>query len=112
MLPSDTQPVSYMSDGPAFAGESIRGAMGENTAHALAGHLLTRPIPGISAGPQPGHGYEHEPVDQAERDATHTAQAAAKSAGGWPKPYTITGPALDHEVAAGNVRKAVRSTAA
>jgi hypothetical protein len=63
---SDAMPVTYMSDGPVLPGEDVRNAMAGNTAHALAGHML-----------RPGHGFEHEPVDRAERDAQHTAQDAA-----------------------------------
>lgn len=89
---SDAMPVSYMSDGPAYPGEDAHTAMGENTAHALAGHMLSRPAHGVSVGTfsqpgqpvadahpmaQPGGSIKDEPVDQAERAAQHTAQTVA-----------------------------------
>ena len=65
MLNSDIKLPSYMSDGPAYPGETVHTAMGENTAYALTSHMF-------------GHSLEHEPVDHAERAAQHTCGAAAR----------------------------------
>ncbi len=62
--------AQYVASGPFYDDETNAQAMGENTAWHLAGHMLTRRA-------RPGHGLEHEPVDDAERAAQHTAQNAA-----------------------------------
>ena len=84
MLNSDIKLPSYMSDGPAYPGETVHAAMGENTAYALTSHMF-------------GHGLEHEPVDQAERDTEHTAQEAARTrrARTTPGPTPSTTPLLE-----------------
>src|SRR5258708_6026026 len=97
MYLTDAAPKDYMSSGPGYPGEDVHTAMGENTAYSLTGHMLSGPAQGVSNGPQPGHGYGYEPVDQAERDAQHTAQTVAQD-----------GPAFDYNQTAGNVRQAIR----
>jgi hypothetical protein len=48
--------------------------MAENAIHHLAGHLLARRF---RQSTRPGHGFEHEPTNAAEKAAQHVAQNAA-----------------------------------
>ena len=74
-----------------------------NTAHNLAGHLLRK-------SPAPGHGFEQEAVDKAERDAQHVTQGVyADEARGDGDPELGTPVAFHFSVAAGQVRRALRT---
>ena len=64
---SNVTQAEYMGDGLRLPGESIHQALGANTAHNLAGHLLRKT-------PAPGHGFQHEAVDKTERDVEHATQ--------------------------------------
>jgi len=64
--------ATYHGEGPVLPGESDHQALGENTVYSLAGHLLKSPAP--------GHGFEDEPADAAEKASQQTAQKAARSA--------------------------------
>jgi hypothetical protein len=98
MTMNDTTAARYMHSGPVLPGETDHQAMGENTAYSIGGHLLT-----------PGQSIEHEPVDDAERAAQHTAQAAYKSAiGELQNGQQDSAPAFDLNEAAGNIRSALR----
>ena len=66
-----------MHEGPQFPGESVHQAMGENTAASLTAHMIRRAH--LPVGP--GHGFEHEPLDDAERASQHVAQSAASIRG-------------------------------
>jgi hypothetical protein len=65
--------AAYVSSGPAYPGETSDQAMAENAIHHLAGHLLARRF---RQSMRPGHGFEHEPTDAAEKAAQHVAQNA------------------------------------
>jgi hypothetical protein len=70
--------AQYMGDGP--------GELHDNVTANLGGHLLGASIQGVSGpssfSPAPGHGYEDEPVDAAERASQQTAQNAYRSTNG------------------------------
>jgi hypothetical protein len=80
MLYNDATPKTYMATGPAYPGEDAHTAMAENTVYSLAGHLLNTPAQGVgpAAGPAPGHGFEHEPLDSAEQASQHVVQTVAQ----------------------------------
>lgn len=117
---SDARPVSYMGDGVQLPGEDDHQAGGENTAYNLGGHLLNGPAQGVSVGTfsqpgeptadahpmaaeQPGHGFQDEPLNQAERAAQRTAQTVAADTHGQAPVYS-----LSHAEVAGNARAAFR----
>jgi hypothetical protein len=114
---SDAKPIQMMGDGPQLPGEDQHQAMGENSAQALAGHLLSRSTQGVSngtfstpgqdvddahpmasGGMRPGGSIEDEPVDDAERAAQHTAQTVAADT-----------PNLSHTEPAANIRSVMRA---
>jgi hypothetical protein len=84
---TDVTRAEFVSSGPIFDGETIHDAMSANIIHHLAGHLLSR------RSPAPGHGFEHEPLDDAEKASQHTVQNAAT---------------FDHAVTSAMIRAALR----
>jgi hypothetical protein len=70
MLINNVTQAQYVGEGADNMHDGI-------TQH-LAGHLIGKPIQGVSSGPQPGHGFEDEPIDAAERASQHTAQSASQ----------------------------------
>lgn len=109
---SDVTPAQYVGDGPVLPGESIHQAMGANTVYSLGGHLLNQPAQSVSSGPQPGHGFEDEPLDSAERASQKTVRDVrsanqdlqAGTQDGMPSPaYTF-----NHAQVAGQVRQSLR----
>jgi hypothetical protein len=78
--------AEYHGDGPVLPGEDVHQALGANTVQSLAGHMLP---------PAPGHGFEDELTDNAEKAAEQTAQ----------KPYTF-----NHAQTAASIRAALRAS--
>lgn len=71
-LPGSASPIEYMHDAPLEASGLHPAA---NMAAKRAGMTPGDWFDARHAEPEPGHGFEHEPVDDAERDSEHTAQA-------------------------------------
>jgi len=67
----------YHGSGPWLPGESWHQALGLNTTASISSHLIRRARGGMNRFPAPGHGFEHEPLDNAEKSSQHVAQDAA-----------------------------------
>jgi hypothetical protein len=61
----------YVGGGPVYPGESYVSAMGENAAYHLAAPMLAR------RALRPGHSFQHEPLDGAEKASQHVVQNTA-----------------------------------
>jgi len=77
-LPGSASPIEYMHDAPLEASglHPTVNMMAKRAGQTPADYWASASQP--EADVEPGHGIEHEPLDQAERDAEKTAQGAAR----------------------------------
>jgi hypothetical protein len=108
MLTNDVTQAAYHGDGPILPGESVHQAMGANTTYSIAGHLLGQPVQAVSSGPKPGHGFEDEPLNDAELASQKTVQSVNKSLQDGAQDGMSPAYSFNHAQAASNVRQALR----
>ena len=105
---NDVTQAAYHGDGPVLPGESVHQALGANAKYSIAGHLLGQPIQGVSSGPQPGHGFEDEPLNDAELASQKTVQSVSKNLQDGAQDGMSPAYSFNHGEVAGNVRQALR----